>query len=191
VVVSDGEDNQSKVSMRRLREAMWSRGIRVINLGYPSVLKSFMRRSPAPSAIVLIACSFLQYPAVSRADECALYHKRAPVEAVCGSVVGPNERFKDVEVTLTDVQGSVVFRTHSDARGKISFRSVPKRDYMLHAATEGYHEAERQIRVTRAGSQACQRKIAVSLGMSYCQSATYIEGIDKPSDLDADFKRTQ
>jgi Mg-chelatase subunit ChlD len=30
VVVSDGEDNQSKVSMRQLREAMWSRGIRVM-----------------------------------------------------------------------------------------------------------------------------------------------------------------
>ena len=30
VVVSDGGDNQSKVSMRRLREAMWSRGIRVM-----------------------------------------------------------------------------------------------------------------------------------------------------------------
>jgi hypothetical protein len=30
VVVSDGGDNQSKVSMRRLREAVWSRGIRVM-----------------------------------------------------------------------------------------------------------------------------------------------------------------
>ena len=30
VVVSDGGDNQSKVSLRRLREAMWSRGIRVM-----------------------------------------------------------------------------------------------------------------------------------------------------------------
>jgi hypothetical protein len=30
VVVSDGGDNQSKVSPRRLREAMWSRGIRVM-----------------------------------------------------------------------------------------------------------------------------------------------------------------
>jgi hypothetical protein len=30
VVVSDGGDNQSKVSMQRLREAMWSRGIRVM-----------------------------------------------------------------------------------------------------------------------------------------------------------------
>jgi hypothetical protein len=30
VVISDGEDNQSKVSPRRLREAMWSREIRVM-----------------------------------------------------------------------------------------------------------------------------------------------------------------
>jgi hypothetical protein len=30
VVVSDGGDNQSKVTWRRLREAMWSRGIRVM-----------------------------------------------------------------------------------------------------------------------------------------------------------------
>jgi hypothetical protein len=30
VVISDGGDNQSKASLRRLREAMWSRGIRVM-----------------------------------------------------------------------------------------------------------------------------------------------------------------
>ena len=30
VVVSDGGDNQSKVSAGRLREAIWSRGIRVM-----------------------------------------------------------------------------------------------------------------------------------------------------------------
>ena len=30
VVVSDGGDNQSKISLRQLREAMWSRGIRVM-----------------------------------------------------------------------------------------------------------------------------------------------------------------
>ena len=35
VVVSDGGDNQSKVSMRRLQEAMWSRGIRVMFAQFP------------------------------------------------------------------------------------------------------------------------------------------------------------
>jgi carboxypeptidase family protein len=151
-----------------------------------------MRRLSPPLAAALIACSLLQYPAILRADECVLYHKRASVEAVCGSVIGPNDRrLKDVEVTLTDAQGSVRFRTHSDAKGKFSFRSVSKGDYTLHAAADGYHEAQREIRVTRTDGLACHRRIGVRLGMSYCESATYIKGIDKPSDLDADFKRAK
>jgi hypothetical protein len=121
----------------------------------------------------------------------ARWHKRAPVEAVCGRVVGVTERqLKDVEATLTDVQGSAVFRAHSDARGKFSSQ-FPK-------ATTGYM-LSRRAPTKPSGKfdspalvvQACHRKIAVSLGMSYGHNATYIEGIDKPSDLDADFKRTQ
>lgn len=99
------------------------------------------------------------------------------------------QRLKDVELILTDEKGSVVFRTHSDAKGRFSFRLVPKGDYTINAATEGYHKAQRDIRVIRTGSQACHTKIAVTLGIRYCETGTYIKGIDKPSDLDTDFEQ--
>jgi Carboxypeptidase regulatory-like domain len=135
---------------------------------------------------LVIACVLLQSP-LSDADTCVLYHKRAPVKAACGTVIDPiGERLKDVELTLTDEKGSVVFRTHSDAQGKFLFRLVPQGDYTLHATAKGYHEVQRDIRLIRTGSQSCHRKIAVTLGTSVCDSGTNIKGIDKPSDLDAD-----
>ena len=64
---------------------------------------------------LVIAFALLQSP-LSAADTCVLYHKCAPVNAVCGTVIDPTgERLKDVELTLTDEKGSVVFSTHSDA----------------------------------------------------------------------------
>jgi hypothetical protein len=145
-----------------------------------------LRLNPFSWSLV-VACALLQSP-LSDADTCVLYHKRAPVKAVCGTVIDPTgERLKDVELTLTDEKGSVVFRTHSDAKGKFSFRLVPKGDYTLDAAAKGYHKAQRDIRVIRTGSQSCHQKIAVALGVGVCDTGTRIKGIDKPSDLDADF----
>lgn len=136
---------------------------------------------PLLTACVLLQCS------PSNADSCVFYHKRAPVKTVCGTVIDPTgERLTDVELTLTDWKGSLVFRTHSDTKGKFSFRSVPKGDYTLNVAAEGLHKANRDIRVIRTGNRSCHRKIAVTLGVSVCDTGTYIKGIDKPSDLDAD-----
>jgi len=136
---------------------------------------------------LVIACALFQ-SSLSDADTCVLYHKRAPVKAVCGTVIDPaGERLKDVELSLTDVKGFVVFSTHSDAEGKFSFRLVPEGDYTLNAAANGYHGVQRDIRVIRTGSQSCHQKIAVTLGVSVYDTGTRIKGIDKPSDLDADF----
>ena len=51
VVVSDGEDNQSKVSKRRLQEAVWSRGIRVMFAQFVDHYFSdrFQHSSPPPT----------------------------------------------------------------------------------------------------------------------------------------------
>jgi len=51
VVVSDGGDNQSKVSMRRLQEAMWSRGIRVMYAQFVDhyFTDQFQHSSPPPT----------------------------------------------------------------------------------------------------------------------------------------------
>ena len=52
VVVSDGGDSQSKVSPRRLREAMWSRGIRVMFVQFvdPYLPSQFQDRNDADAA---------------------------------------------------------------------------------------------------------------------------------------------
>jgi hypothetical protein len=145
-----------------------------------------MQRLLRLSQPIVIIFMLLQAP-VSHADTCVLYHKRAAIKAVCGTVIDPTgERLKDVEATLTDENGSVVFSTHSDANGKFSFRLVPKGDYTLNVAAKGYHKVQRDIRVTHMGSQSCHRKITVTLGVSSCDTGTRIKGIDKPSDLDAD-----
>jgi hypothetical protein len=51
VVVSDGGDNQSKVSRRRLQEAMWSRGIRVMYAQFVDhyFTDQFQHSSPPPT----------------------------------------------------------------------------------------------------------------------------------------------
>jgi Carboxypeptidase regulatory-like domain len=115
---------------------------------------------------LVIACALLQ-SSLSDADTCVLYQKRAPVKAVCGTVIDPTgERLKDVELTLTDEKGSVVFSTHSDAQGRFSFHLVPKGDYTLNAAPDGYHKAQRDIRVIRRSGRSCHQEIAVTLGTS-------------------------
>src|SRR5579872_4937847 len=75
---------------------------------------------------LVIICILLQ-PSLSHADTCVLYHRRAPVKAVCGTVIDPaGERLKDVEVTLTNTDGSVVFSTHSDANENSIWSPIPQ-----------------------------------------------------------------
>src|SRR6202140_2072705 len=78
-------------------------------------------------------------------------------------------------------------RERSDAKGKFFFGSLPKRDYTLRVDAPGYQHVERQLRVTRTNNKHCRAKIDVKLGFQVCDTGTYIKGVDKPGDLDAEF----
>ncbi len=104
-----------------------------------------------------------------------MFHKRAPVRAVCGRVVNiAGEKLNHVELTLTGETGSVLFTTTSDTKGFFSFGSVAKGGYTLHAKAPGYHAAEREIRVTNT---------------NVCDTGTHVKGVDNPSDLDSEFPK--
>jgi hypothetical protein len=136
-------------------------------------------------AFALLACSV-----VSHADSCVMFHKRAPVRAVCGRVINiAGEKLNDVELTLTGETGSVLFTTKSDTKGSFSFGSIPKGNYTLHAKAPSYRVAEREIRVTKADEKKCSSKIDVKLGFGMCDTGTHVKGVDKPSDLDAGFSK--
>jgi hypothetical protein len=118
-----------------------------------------------------------------------MYHKRAPVKAVCGRVTNiAGEKLNDVEITLTGGSDAVLFTARSNAKGSFSFSPIPKGDYTLHVKAPGYHEALRDIRVTRI-TKKCSPKIQIRLGFKVCDTGTYINGVDKPSDLDSEFGR--
>jgi hypothetical protein len=137
---------------------------------------------------VVIGCALLECPVASHADSCVMFHKRAPVRAVCGRVINiAGEKLNNVELTLADGTGSVVFTTRSDRKGFFSFGSIPKGDYTLQAKVPGYHVAERQIRVTNTDEEKCSPKIDVTLGFRVCDTGTHVKGVDKPSDLDSEF----
>jgi len=144
-----------------------------------------MRRRFSYWRLFVIAYFLSHCAAVSHADSCVMFHKRAPVPAVCGRIANvAGERLNGVEVTLTDETGSVLFRERSDAKGKFFFGSLPKRDYTLHVDAPGYHHVERQLRDTRTNNKHCRAKIDVKLGFRVCDTGTYIKGIDKPGDLE-------
>jgi len=100
---------------------------------------------------LVIAFALLPCSVVSHADSCVMFHKSAPVRAVCGRVINiAGEKLNDVELTLTGETGSVLFTTKSDTKGSFSFGSIPKGNYTLHAKAPSYRVAEREIRVTKA-----------------------------------------
>jgi hypothetical protein len=137
---------------------------------------------------LVIASALLECSVPSHADSCVMFHKRAPVRAVCGRVINiAGERLNSVELTLTGETGSVLFTTRSDAKGSFSFGSIPKGDYTLHAKAPGYHVAQREISVNHTGEEKCSPKIDVTLGLRVCDTGTHIKGVDKPSDLDSEF----
>ena len=114
------------------------------------------------------------------------------MKAVCGHVINPaGEKLNGVEFDLSDEKGSVVYTIKSDNRGVFRFDSVRKGFYTLHATAHGYSETEREISVIRDDGRNCSPKIEVTLGTSVCSTGTYVKGIDKPSDLDADFRNSR
>ena len=139
---------------------------------------------------LIIGCALLECSVASHADSCVMFHKRAPMRAVCGHVINiAGEELNNVDLTLTGETGSVLFTTRSDSKGSFSFGSIPKGDYTLHAKVTGYHVAEREIRVTNTGEEKCSAKIDITLGFRVCDTGTHVKGVDKPSDLDSEFRK--
>jgi Carboxypeptidase regulatory-like domain len=139
---------------------------------------------------LVIGCALLECSVASYADSCVMFHKRAPVRAVCGRVINiAGEKLNNVELTLTGETSSALFTTKSDTKGSFSFGSIPKGDYTLHAEAPGYHVAEREVRVTNTNENKCSPKIDVTLGFGVCDTGTRVKGVDKPSDLDSEYPK--
>jgi hypothetical protein len=137
---------------------------------------------------LVIAVALLECSLASHADSCVMFHKRAPVKALCGRVINiAGEKLNDVEITLTGETGSVLFTTRSDIKGPFSFGSISKGNYTLHAKVPGYRVAQREIRVTNTDEEKCSPRIDVTLGFGACDTGTHVKGVDKPSDLDSEF----
>jgi Carboxypeptidase regulatory-like domain len=118
---------------------------------------------------ITIAAVMLQSSAISNADTCVGFSKRAPLKVVCGRVIDiAGAKLKDVKLTLTGEDGSVLFSTLSDAEGRFSFSSIPAGDYTLHAKAYGYHEPERQIHAisSKLGNAATGSKLSSGLGFA-------------------------
>jgi hypothetical protein len=139
---------------------------------------------------LVIGCALLECSVAAHADSCVMFHKPAPMRAVCGRVINiAGETLNQVDLTLTGETGSVLFTTRSDSKGFFSFGSIPKGDYTLHAKVTGYRVAEREIRVTNTGEEKCSPKIDITLGFRVCDTGTYVKGVDKPSDLDSELRK--
>jgi len=139
---------------------------------------------------LVISCALLECSVASHADSCVMFHKPAPVRAVCGRVTNrAGEKLNNVALTLTGETASVLFTTWSDTKGSFSFSSIPNGDYTLHAETTGYRVAKREIRVTNTDEEKRSPKINVTLGFGSCDTGTYVKGVDKPSGLDSEFRQ--
>ena len=139
---------------------------------------------------LVIGCALLECSVASHADSCVMFHKPAPVRAVCGRVTNrAGEKLNNVALTLTGETASVLFTTWSDTKGSFSFSSIPNGDYTLHAETTGYRVAKREIRVTNTDEEKRSPKINVTLGFGSCDTGTYVKGVDKPSGLDSEFRQ--
>ena len=147
-----------------------------------------LRRPPSYVEPLVVVCLLVQSLG-SFADTCVKYHKRAPVRAVCGRVTNIlGEKVKDAEITLTGDNDSVIFHTKSDDKGFFSFGSTPKGNYTLHVNAPGWQEAQRDLEVTDKDGKKCKPQIDVGLGLRFCSTGVYVKGVDKPSDLDPDFR---
>jgi hypothetical protein len=112
----------------------------------PALLELPMQRLFFHLQCLVIGCALLECSVAAHADSCVVFHKRAPMTAVCGRVINiAGEKLNQVDLTLTGETGSVLFTTRSDSKGFFSFGSIPKGDYTLHAKVTGYHVAEREI----------------------------------------------
>ena len=133
--------------------------------------------------LLVVSWAILRCRTAVHADSCTKFYKRAPVN-VCGHVFNPlGEKLNNVELTLADEAGSVLFATRSDGKGFFAFGPIAKGEYTIRAKLQPYIQVHRDIRVTRDNDQKCSPKIEIQLGTSLCTSGTRIKGVDKPSDL--------
>jgi Carboxypeptidase regulatory-like domain len=133
---------------------------------------------------LVIVCALLESSIASHADSCVMFHKRAPVRAVCGKIINESgERPDGVELTLATESGSALFTAKTDKRGRFAFGPVPKGDYTLRATASSYLTEQRSIRVTRDRDNTCKATIEVKLGTSSCRGGIYVKSFDKESDL--------
>jgi len=134
---------------------------------------------------LVIGCALLESSVASHADSCVIFHKRAPVRAVCGKIINElGERPDGVKLTLATASGSALFTAKTDHRGRFAFGPVPKGDYTLRATAPSYLSEQRPIRVTRDRDNACEAMIEVKLGTSSCGGGIYVKGFDKKYDPD-------
>src|SRR6202035_127958 len=88
---------------------------------------------------LVIGWALLECSVASHADSCVMFHKRAPVRAVCGKIVNElGERPDGVELTLATESGSALFTAKTDKRGRFAFGPTPKGDYTLRATAPSY-----------------------------------------------------
>ena len=133
---------------------------------------------------LMIGCALLGCSIAAYADSCVMFHKRAPVRAVCGKIINElGERPEGVKLTLATASGSSLFTAKTDTRGRFDFGPVPKGDYTLRATAPSYLSEQRPIRVTRDRDNTCKAMIEVKLGTSPCRGGIYVKNFDKESDL--------
>jgi hypothetical protein len=107
---------------------------------------------------------------------------------VCGRIINPlGESLEGVEIVLIN-GGSSPLLVKSDAKGRFTFRRVPRGNYTLHATSSRYRAALRDIEVLGAGSHKCETPIEIQLGFDQCDSGVFVPQFDKPSDLDSELQ---
>jgi hypothetical protein len=99
---------------RRRRLHVRDKGVRWTRQPYWSY---YMQRLFFHLQCLVIRFTLLACSVASHADSCVMFHKRAPVRAVCGRIINlAGEKLNNVDLTLTGETGSVLFTTRSDQR---------------------------------------------------------------------------
>ena len=143
-----------------------------------------MQRLFSHLLFLMVGCALPGCATACYADSCVMFHKRAPVRAVCGQIIDESgERPDGAKLTLAAATGSARFTAKTDTRGRFDFGPVPKGDYTLRATAPSYRSEQRPIRVTRDRDRTCKAAIEVKLGTFSCRGGIYVKYFDKESDL--------
>jgi hypothetical protein len=110
------------------------------------------------------------------ADTCLAPKTPVPAAVVCGRVLDPSGGFvADVELQLVS-NDRVAAEAHADAKGNFMFAPVPKGEYDLTTASEGWHIFW-PVKVTSfQARKTCKQPLAVQLSMKTCGAAVSKKG---------------